>query len=526
MEKDRRTNKTGISNKYKYEGAVFGNLTVLKYINAREVVCRCNCPNHTLIVTRKYKLDNGSITSCGCMSEHSINRNTYEKIKTTEFEVMEYINATNIVCKCSCGKTFKTTKTHIDNKEVHSCGCRQHVIDYDKQYKTNHKGNLDIIRHVGYGIYECKCKCGNTCFRNKNQLDSTENPSCGCTHNAPRGRSESNLDLLDRIYKYIVNNKGKTIKEIAVNLGVSYSTIQKAIHTLNIEDSVFYNDPISYEEKEVRELIRKTGLESIYNTRSVISPLELDIYIPEKRVAIEFNGNYWHSNKYLESDYHRDKTMLCTQKGIRLIHIFEYEWTNSIKRKIIESIVNESLANSTKLDTKDIEIIEIENNEYMTFCTNNHIHGYTKASIMLGCYYNKHLIGIMSFEKSIKDDNTYDLRRLCWKNGIYVVGGSKKIFKYFVTKYKPKLVTASCDISKFTGKEYTELGFRITGITEPQYVWTKNEFNKTLTQYQTQKHKLIAQGLGTENQTEDEIMTNLGYIKVYDCGNLKFEWEA
>ena len=102
------------------------------------------------------------------------------------------------------------------------------------------------------------------------------------------------------------------------------------------------------------------------------------------------------------------------------------------------------------------------------------------------------------------------------------------MFSYFVNKYKPTSIITYCDISKFAGEAYLKLGFKTDkdSLTSPNYVWISSDRNNVIHRYQTQKHKLIAQGLGTENQTEDEIMINLGYIKVYDCGNLKFEWEA
>ena len=522
----KRTNVTGISNKLDYEGREFGNLTVIEYINAKEVVCRCNCSKHTIITTRKYKLDNGSVSSCGCQSEHTLNKNKYELIETDEYIVLKYINALKIICMCSCGNVFTTTKTHIDNNEVHSCGCRHHVINYDMKYKLDHKGHLEIGRHIGYGVYECTCTCGNICYRSKQQLDVIDNPSCGCKQGAPRGRTQANLELLGSIYNYILNNHNKTLQEIADALGLSYSTIQKAVHTLNIEDSVTYNDSTSHCEKELRSFIEELNVKTAYNSRTIIAPLELDVYIPEKKIAIEFNGNYWHSDKYLDKYYHKDKTFNCAQKNIRLIHIFEYEWTDERKRGIIKNIIARSIgSNNKKIYARDTVITEVDNKTYKEFCDDHHLQGYSNAETILGCYYNNELLGIISFGKPrFNSGYQYELIRLCWKDAITVIGGTEKLFTYFKNKYKPDSIITYTNIAKFTGNIYLKLGFKLCEVTEPNYVWTKNKFNETLSRYQTQKHKLIEQGLGTENQTEDEIMKSLGYLKVYDCGNLKLEW--
>lgn len=105
-----------------------------------------------------------------------------------------------------------------------------------------------------------------------------------------------------------------------------------------------------------------------------------------------------------------------------------------------------------------------------------------------------------------------------------MVGGSEKLFKYFINNYNPESIISYCDISKFTAGVYMRLGFSFTSkdLTSPNYIWYNKD--KVLTRYQTQKHKLIKLGLGTEKQTENEIMYGLGYIKIYDSGNIKFSW--
>ena len=62
-------------------------------------------------------------------------------------------------------------------------------------------------------------------------------------------------------------------------------------------------------------------------------------------------------------------------------------------------------------------------------------------------------------------------------------------------------------------------------ITKPNYVWVNKSTNTVLTRYQTQKSKLVGIGLGTNEQTEDDIMSNAGYIKIYNSGNIKFIWK-
>ena len=75
--------------------------------------------------------------------------------------------------------------------------------------------------------------------------------------------------------------------------------------------------------------------ECIRNSRDIISPLELDLYYPEKKIAIEYNGDYWHSEEFKDKDYHYNKFKMCNNLGITLVSIFESEW-NSRSQEIKE----------------------------------------------------------------------------------------------------------------------------------------------------------------------------------------------
>ena len=133
----------------------------------------------------------------------------------------------------------------------------------------------------------------------------------------------------------------------------------------------------------------------------------------------------------------------------------------------------------------------------------------------------------MTFGKPRFNNNyQYELYRLCWKDNIRVIGGLEKLFKYFIDNFDVDSVVTYCDISKFNGNSYTKIGFKTCedSITLPNYVWVNIYNNDIKTRYQTQKHKLIEQGLGTESETEAEIMHNLDYYRIYDSGNIKLYW--
>ena len=60
------------------------------------------------------------------------------------------------------------------------------------------------------------------------------------------------------------------------------------------------------------------------HVRDIISPLEIDLYIEDLKIGIEYNGYYWHSRK--DKYYHQNKALKCRNKGIRLIQFYEKNW--------------------------------------------------------------------------------------------------------------------------------------------------------------------------------------------------------
>ena len=174
---------------------------------------------------------------------------------------------------------------------------------------------------------------------------------------------------------------------------------------------------------------------------------------------------------------------------------------------------------------RNCSVIELDSSIIKEFCNRYHLQGHAVSSVNLALTYEEGIVEIMTFGKPRFDnDSEYELIRLCNKANTKVVGGAQKLFQYFVEKYNPSTVSTYSDISKFTGNIYTKLGFRVTEFTQPTYVWVDTNTNHVLSRYQTQKDKLIENKWGTADQTENEIMENNGYLKIYNSGNLKLVW--
>lgn len=100
--------------------------------------------------------------------------------------------------------------------------------------------------------------------------------------------------------------------------------------------------------------------EHVYNNRDAVYPFELDLYYPEKKIAIEFNGDYWHDEDHKSNDYHYNKFKLCYESGITLVSVFEKHWCNN--KEAIKSYIKDLFFN--KENKLSLDINGYMNNNY------------------------------------------------------------------------------------------------------------------------------------------------------------------
>lgn len=344
--------------------------------------------------------------------------------------------------------------------------------------------------------------------------------SCGCVGN---GRALTSEYILDNIKEFTLkNNKKPNAKDLEDIFNINWSQIRIYINRYNLYNFIDNTYSSKYE-MEIASLLKN----AIPHNRSILNGQELDFYIPEKKLAIEFNGNYFHSELFKYKYYHQNKTLDCAKIGIKLIHIFEYEWNDEDTHEKLKRLLLSEINEQQVIMGRKCKVQLIEATLAREFCNKYHLQCYVNSEINIGCYFNDNLIGVMTFgSPRFNKEYQYELYRLCWKDGLRVIGGLEKMFKYFTDNFEPYSIITYCNIAKFNGNSYLKLGF-ITdkdSITPPNYVWINIYNNDVKTRYQTQKHKLIEQGLGTEEQTETEIMQSLNYYRVYDSGNIKLYW--
>ena len=267
----------------------------------------------------------------------------------------------------------------------------------------------------------------------------------------------------------------------------------------------------------------------ILNYRKLIFPQEVDIYLPDIKLAIEYDGLMFHSqgkSKYsifkgVSKNYHLDKTNLVESEGAQLFHIFEGEnldiWTSMIKNK---------LGLNTKIYARKCLVKEVSSQEARKFLEDNHLQGFANSKIRLGLYYNEELVSLMTFSKPRYTKNyDWELVRFCTLKGYNVVGGASKLLSSFRSNYEGSIISYA-NRRWSNGDLYRRLGFREINRTSPGYYYFKENEMILYTRDRFQKHKL-KDLLETfdERLTEEENMFENDYRKIYDCGNLVFVLE-
>lgn len=274
-------------------------------------------------------------------------------------------------------------------------------------------------------------------------------------------------------------------------------------------------------EKILTEYIESFGIKVERHNKSLLGNLELDIWIPSKKIAIEYNGVYWHSTEWKDSKYHVNKFIKCRELGIHLIQLFEDEWNT--KPEIIKARLLNVLGLSNRIYARKCIVAEVPVNDYKEFVAKHHLQGFTSATQRFGLYYQNSLVAVMGFSKSRYSPDGYELIRYCSDGTI--IGGASKLFSHFIKTVNPDKIISYASRCWSTGNLYTTLGFKnvTENDTNTGFWYIKNNIRYHRSTFT--KARLLTMNCDPL-KTADQIMKDAGYLKVYDCGNYKFEWAA
>lgn len=287
-------------------------------------------------------------------------------------------------------------------------------------------------------------------------------------------------------------------------------------------------------ETKLQNFLTESDVTFETHNRTILKPQELDIYIPSKQCAIEFNGNKFHTEWVggKSRQYHLNKTKLCKQKRVKLIHIFEDEFHNS--KEIVFNKIAHILGiqqNLPKIYGRKCTIKEIERPIADLFLSTYHIQGFDPSTVHYGAFYGNKLIAVMSFLKNKKNNNDWELTRFASDYNYICCGVGGKMFKHFIREYNPDSVKSFADRRWTVDEEnnvYIQLGFKFDGYTPPDYKY----YNPTVDKYRRfhkfgfRKKTLLKKYPDrlVPEMTETEMVKELGYDRIWDCGLIKYVW--
>lgn len=252
---------------------------------------------------------------------------------------------------------------------------------------------------------------------------------------------------------------------------------------------------VSRQEKEICAWLESLGVKYEQSVRNIPNVSEIDILVRDKNVGVEFNGHYWHSLQVLAKNnrmsyaeakkYHYLKSFWCEKAGIRLIHIWDYEWADEKKQKVLKNIILGALGMlperyyARNTICKHYEQGCSRWKELGDFFEENNIQGNRGGSHVFaledkeGRILMAYKFGRPSGGKA-KKLYEYEMVRGASAPGVQVVGGASKLWEHFIDTLHPNSAVYYIDYNYFDGRSVEKLGGKFI-ISQPgvKNYWVK-----------------------------------------------------
>lgn len=278
--------------------------------------------------------------------------------------------------------------------------------------------------------------------------------------------------------------------------------------------------------------------------RSLLAPKELDIVLPDLKIAVEYCGMYWHSHdnqaaEKQDKHKHYQKYKACSDLGYRLITVYETEWLNN--KPAIKRLLRNAIGKSKgSVMARKCALKKVSNAEARAFYNKYHPQGGAGSGEHYGLYWKDKLVACMRFVFGANDRGAGASAR-AWTLGRYatrvnVVGGASKLFQAFIREFNPPEVKSFSDNRYFTGGMYTQLGFVLETDVAPDYqVWSSKLGLRPKPHYQRRNlpKRLLEHGCmetfdpdpDVDPRTEADITYLMGARRIYDCGKKRWVWK-
>lgn len=271
----------------------------------------------------------------------------------------------------------------------------------------------------------------------------------------------------------------------------------------------------SYPEVEIAEFIQGLGLQVERRRTDLLSGRrEVDIFVPERMVAIEYCGLMWHSHeRKRDKRFHELKFRELEKKGIRLLTIFEDEWL--CRREVVLSVLASKLGCiERRLAARQLSVTW-DAAKCRAFLQESHLQG-ARGLVYLGLEKDGQLWAAMSFQKNHRFTRGWELSRYASRRGSSVVGGFSKLLVSFSRRHPGEEIVSLSDNRWSDGGVYKKNGFSLLRESHADYSYIVGK--KRLHKAAFKLANLKKSGLWLPGETEREATQRLGYSRIYDCG--------
>jgi len=526
---DRSMQKHG--NKFDY--------SLVEYKNSKSKV-KIICPIHGEFLQFAWSHMNGhGCKKCDDLNKTETKENFLKIAKTVHsneytYDLSNYKNRESkisIFCQ-KHGEFIQSAKNHINLKNK----CPKCKIDSDRlsadkiieRFKKIHGNKYDYSEVSYVNIHKKVCiicdKHGRFWQTQSNHIYGKGCNECGRISTAlkrSKNKSETFVNRANNIhdnkYDYSLTNYAKALKKVDIickKHGLFKQTPNNHLRGSGCPMCKFEETDI---EKFTKNFLNEYNLNFDTNNRVLISPYELDFYLPNYKLAIECNGIYWHSeSKGKDKNYHLNKTTLSKEKEIRLIHILQNEivFKSKAVKSNLKSILN---LNKYKILAQKCKIREIDIELKNRFLEKYHLEGSDNSSVRLGLFYRNRLIAIMTFCENNANDG-WDLTRYATVFNFSIINGEKELLKYFEKRFSPRKIIGYSDLRWSQGGFYRNLGFDKIKQLEPNYWYFKNNGQNMCRHLNFEQLEVY-----DPQKTEWENAQDNGWNRIWDCGSLIFK---
>ena len=260
------------------------------------------------------------------------------------------------------------------------------------------------------------------------------------------------------------------------------------------------------------------------NTRKIIPPMELDIYIPEKKLAIEYNGLYWHSERFGTNKlYHYSKWLKCKEKGIQLIQIWEDDWNRN--PELIKIMLRHKLGLSIqkKIFGRKTTVVVLNTRDVQLFLEENHIQRFANGSYYLGLEEKTtgKIVAALVLKKEGGSEGKI-LNIIRYATNANVIGGFTKLLSYAEKTYMPNKFVTFSDNCVSDGGLYENNGFVADKELPPDYMYVRGSERKHKFGYRLKNFKNNPELLWRENLTERQLAKLNGLERIWDAGKTRW----